>query len=211
MNVLSVTVDCLRYDRVGCISGRDDLTPNIDSFSRDGIEGLYDEVLRVPLTIRWSAQKTVARVDGQVELTTIVPTVLDLLGLPIPEQIVGRSAVPWLTGDASATEPINPEAMASGGVSEQWAAVGVRTQEWKCILHRSGDQQQIKSRLYHLTTDPVELEECGQRYPDVLAQMKQCAEDHIQRLLEKLVPGQGVEEDLPEEVVARLQALDYMD
>ena len=176
-----------------------------------GIEGLYDEVLRVPLIIRWPAQTTVARVDGQAELTTIVPTVLDILGLPVPENLVGRSAVPWLTGEVAATEPVNEEAMASGGVSEQWAAVSVRTQEWKYILRRSGGREQTNKQLYHLATDPAELEECGKRHPEILVRMNQRAEAHIQRLLEKTMPGQDLEEDLPDEVVARLQALGYMD
>ncbi len=34
MNVLLITVDCLRHDRLGITSGRTDLTPNLDRFSQ---------------------------------------------------------------------------------------------------------------------------------------------------------------------------------
>lgn len=176
-----------------------------------GIEGLFDEVLRVPLIVRVPGRQTVTRVGGQTELTAIVPTVLDLLGLPAPEHVVGRSAVPWLAGEVAATEPINQEAIASGGVSEQWASVAVRTQEWKYILRRAGNKEQVRSQLYHLAKDPGEREECGQSHPDVLALMDHRAEAHIQDLLKKIVPAEEAEEELPDEVVARLQALGYMD
>jgi arylsulfatase A-like enzyme len=176
-----------------------------------GVKGLFDEVLRVPLILRVPGQRTVPRVDGQAELTTIVPTILDLLGLPTPEYAVGHSAVPWLTGAVAPTEPVNEEAIANGDVSEQWAAAAVRTQEWKYILCYTGDREQTTSQLYRLATDPAELEECGQRYPEVVAQMNQRAEAHIRQLLDKVLPAQDLEEELPDEVVARLQALGYMD
>ena len=174
-----------------------------------GFEHPFDETVRVPLIVRWPGRQTVPRVEGQVELTTIVPTVLDVLGLPLPEQAVGRSAVSWLRGDAAGDQPINPEAITSGGVSEQWTAVSVRTAEWKYILRRSGLDRILESSLYHLKGDPQELQECGQQYPDVLARLREHAEAHVRTILEGAAP-EGDEQEMPEEVVARLRSLGYL-
>ena len=145
-----------------------------------------------------------------MKLTTILPTVLDVLGLPIPDHVVGRSAVPWLRGEVASTKPINTEAISSSGISEDYAVISVRTQEWKYILRRSAAGDVRHSELFHLMTDPSEQDECGQRHPDVVARMNQQAEAHVQRVLDSDEP-EGEEIELPEQVVARLRALGYMD
>ncbi|MFC2036979.1 sulfatase [Chloroflexota bacterium] len=172
---------------------------------------LFDEVLRVPLVVRWPGQETVPQVSGQTELTTIVPTVLDALGLQIPDHVVGRSAVPWLLGEVSSEETISTEAISSGRITEQYASVSVRTGEWKYIIRRSMTRQSREVELYHLASDPDEQVECSQRYPEVSAQMNQRAEAHVHRVLEGTTPAAEEGEELPEEVVARLRALGYMD
>ena len=63
---------------------------------------MYEEASRVPLLMRvpWLAREhmTVAESVGHIDL---VPTLLDLLGEPVPGHIQGKSLVPALAGDAS--------------------------------------------------------------------------------------------------------------
>jgi arylsulfatase A-like enzyme len=57
--------------------------------------GLHEEVLRVPLL--WWAPGLVARgrrVPGLVGLIDVAPTILDLLGLPVPPELQGTSLAP---------------------------------------------------------------------------------------------------------------------
>lgn len=170
----------------------------------------FDEVIRVPLVIYWPGRETKPRVDGQVELTTIVPTVLDILGLPIPDHLAGTSSVPWLRGEASLADPVNAEALTNSGISENFAAASVRTHEWKYVLHRSMARNVHERQLYHLATDPGEQDECSQRYPEVVARLNERAEAHMRRVQDGMVPDtEGTA--MPEEVVARLRALGYMD
>ena len=57
---------------------------------------IYESVLRVPLIIRTPAVSP-GRIGGVVRLTDVMPTVLDLLGIPAP-RIDGVSLVDLLTG-----------------------------------------------------------------------------------------------------------------
>jgi len=57
---------------------------------------IYRELLHVPLIIREPGQTRGARVDEPVSLIDLAPTLLDLLGLPSPEQFQGQSLVPLI-------------------------------------------------------------------------------------------------------------------
>jgi arylsulfatase len=175
-----------------------------------GHRHLYDEVIRVPLLIRWPGVETVPRVDGQVELTTIVPSVLEVLGLAVPPQVEGRSSVPWLLGDKPLSEPVNAEAISSSTINERYAVVCIRTEEWKYFLRKWMTKDKQESGLFHLEADPGEQDDCEDRYPDIVAWLNGLAEAHIQRLLDGASPDSAAE-DIPEEVVSRLRALGYVD
>ena len=52
---------------------------------------MYQEAVRAPLIIRLPGQDRGCRVDGPVSQIDIVPTLLDLMGQPIPESLEGKS------------------------------------------------------------------------------------------------------------------------
>jgi arylsulfatase A-like enzyme len=56
----------------------------------------YEEAVRVPLFIRMPGQKQGHRVNGPVSQIDVVPTLLDLMGQPIPEDVEGKSLRKWL-------------------------------------------------------------------------------------------------------------------
>ena len=61
---------------------------------------VYDCGARVPLAARWGAKVPGGRtVTDFVSLTDIAPTLLAAAGLPVPEEMTGRSLLPILTGD----------------------------------------------------------------------------------------------------------------
>lgn len=64
----------------------------------------YEGLVRVPLI--WSWRGVFAenrRSDALAELSDIVPTLMEICGLPIPEYISGRSLLPMLTGAPTAS------------------------------------------------------------------------------------------------------------
>ncbi len=59
---------------------------------------LYDLGTRIPLAIRWGAKVKGDRIiEDFVSLTDLAPTFLEAAGLPIPNEMTGRSLVPLLT------------------------------------------------------------------------------------------------------------------
>jgi arylsulfatase len=61
----------------------------------------YESLVHVPLIFSWPGHfEAGLRSNALVELTDLVPTLLDAVGLPISPHVQGRSLQPILTGDA---------------------------------------------------------------------------------------------------------------
>jgi choline-sulfatase len=66
---------------------------------------IYESVTRVPFIIRMPDERMRGRrVADPVRTVDIVPTALQLLGMPAPTSVEGRSLVPLMTGDARELE-----------------------------------------------------------------------------------------------------------
>jgi N-acetylglucosamine-6-sulfatase len=120
-----------------------------------------EESIRLPLVVRYPGltPPTQPRVVDQMILTIdFAPTILDLVGLPIPSKMQGRS---WKT-------------LAQGQQDPQWRSSfaylynyekqfpytpnvrALRTGEWKYIRYPNSPTPHM-AELYHLTDDPLEL------------------------------------------------------
>ena len=65
----------------------------------DHAHSLADRVLHVPLMVRLpGGRRGGSHVAPQVELVDVMPTALELAGIPPPAGLAGRSLVPWLEG-----------------------------------------------------------------------------------------------------------------
>jgi arylsulfatase A-like enzyme len=111
---------------------------------------LYDELVRVPLVIRYPGKirgGTVVR--EQVSHLDIMPTVLDLAGLPIPAQCQGRSIRPLLEGRAGSWVD-RPAYMESTADNKRLR--GARTPSQKIVEQVALE----KTHLFDLAADPGE-------------------------------------------------------
>jgi len=59
---------------------------------------LWQEVARVPLMIRLPRARG-RRIRGYAQMTDLMPTILELAGLEVPQTCQGMSLVPWLRGE----------------------------------------------------------------------------------------------------------------
>jgi tetratricopeptide (TPR) repeat protein len=88
-------------------------------------------------------------VEAQVRTTDILPTILELLGLPIPETLDGASLTPFFTG--SETTPRTVFGQTDYPLRFEWAPLrSVRKEGFKFI-------EAPKPELYDLRSDPGEL------------------------------------------------------
>jgi len=101
-------------------------------FFEHGLKGhrnsLFDELIRVPLVIRYPARIAPgARVTAQTRAIDIGPTLLELAGLPAPDQVMGES----LVGLAAGRELDFDNTAVSELFSVGQRVRTVRTLEWK--------------------------------------------------------------------------------
>jgi arylsulfatase A-like enzyme len=138
---------------------------------------IYQGVLHVPLILRWPGHiPPAATVDSLVEITDLLPTVLDSAGLPQPEGLPGHSLLPMI-----GTQEAAPESFAFAEMLHRLpegqnaeppmdAAYSVRDARWKLVLNPSGLHSRkvpyaclpgrgypiARQELYDLLRDPGE-------------------------------------------------------
>jgi arylsulfatase A-like enzyme len=114
---------------------------------RFGHDALFEELLRVPLVVRVPDAERRGlrrgRVGEVVRLVDVLPTVLDLVGLPAPDHLEGRTLVPLLRGGEEAPRFVFAQNRETG--SDALAAGG-----WKLVAERWRDL------LFDLARDPAE-------------------------------------------------------
>jgi arylsulfatase A-like enzyme/multidrug efflux pump subunit AcrA (membrane-fusion protein) len=129
--------------------------------------GLYDSVVHVPLILWAPGRVPVVDSPAMVTLVDVLPTVLEILGLPEADGIDGRSLMPLMRGEATVHRDVVMLSEATWQASR-----GVRTEEWKFIRYL---QSTIYGRdgveLYHLPDDPDEQENVAELHPEVAEDM----------------------------------------
>jgi arylsulfatase len=126
-------------------------------------QGLHEELVRVPLLIRWPAGIAGGRrIDEPVSLLDVYPTLLDLAGLPSREGLLGKSLAGVLRGHvASRTAPVFSELLPPQGDMR-----AVRDGHWRLIRQNGGGLQ-----LFDLATDPGEQHDVASERPDVVGRL----------------------------------------
>ncbi len=137
-----------------------------ESFGEHGVEGhgqnLYQEVTAVPLLISlpFALEEGVV-VEDLVSNADIMPTILDLVGLPPMEGVTGRSLVPAVEAAArgerpAPAQPVFAQLDRTWGMTEHAPKdlVSVRNERWK-LLRWMDDSRPLQ--LFDLENDPKEL------------------------------------------------------
>jgi arylsulfatase A-like enzyme len=142
----------------------------------------YDEIVRVPLMIRYPRKLGPGKSDLVVDLTDLMPTLLDMLGRPRPPQAQGQSVIPFLTGGRDPararryafSERVHPDPQGTRRLGRgTTGAFMIRGQGWKYIRYGRGPNQQF---LYHLADDPGETRNLASE-PGYTAKLKELSEE----------------------------------
>ncbi|MBU0716243.1 MAG: sulfatase-like hydrolase/transferase, partial [Verrucomicrobia bacterium] len=133
---------------------------------------LYDESIKVPLIMRYPRKLPQGKViQRQISQIDIMPTVFDLLDLPKPSWMDGRSTLPLINGGAvefreevyAETTPAGWQALENDD-REIWC---VRTEEWKLILYTTADRHEKRWELFNLKSDPAEIKNIFDQRRDI--------------------------------------------
>ncbi len=117
---------------------------------------LFDELLHVPL-ILVAPEVEPAVEEALVTSIDVAPTLLELVGIPVPEQMQGR--------DLLASDVPAPEFVVSQFGTSLYA---VRTTRWK-LMERTADG---RLALFDLVADPKERRDVSRDHPEVVRQLR---------------------------------------
>jgi arylsulfatase A-like enzyme len=186
---------------------------------------LYDELIRVPLIVDVPGLES-RRVEEQVGLESIPPTVTDILDVQSPAPWTGTSMLPSVRGGERSVEgpvvsvTVRGEEVTSQPIPRSLAdgdlLVSARSRDWTYIQNVETNERE----LYHRPTDPGEqtnlASEPTAEQQDVIEELAPVVVDHAGRLLDGFTAmetdedGNGPpEERIDTDLEARLSALGY--
>ncbi|WP_083857070.1 sulfatase family protein [Natrinema limicola] len=170
--------------------------------------GLYDTSVHVPLIIH-DPRRDHRRVDGLVQHTDIVPTILDFAGIEAPTDLRGNVL------------PDTREFAFAEAIEHRMQMV--RTDDWKLIIPRDLDYLRHQywydgdgeTELYDLTEDPDETKNIANEHPDVISRLTNMLEAELEtqeRIVEEATDrSAAINDNDMDEIKSRLNALGYAD
>ena len=178
---------------------------------------VYGDMINVPMFVRWPG---VVPAGVVVERTTqsidLMPTLLELTRLPVPEAAQGRSLVPVMAA------PDDPTAYGGGrapvfsetaGDDEEDAtpdAYAVVHDGWKLIWNAVNHDDRPELELFDHRADPLNLVNLADEHPDKVAELKKLLDGWKAEAEAARVSDEGLEEDLSPQEIEELRALGYL-
>ena len=178
----------------------------------------YGEMVNVPLFFWWpEVVPAGAVVDELVQSIDVMPTLLELSGLSVPEQVQGQSLVPLMAAPEApdmfgwVSRPAFSERRNPGFGREEpdIESLAVVLDGWKLVKNLNVPEGRSELELYSHVDDPLNLDDVAADHPDIVERL--AAE--IDRW-QAVALAQKVEEEsidsIPPEDLARLRALGYI-
>ena len=161
---------------------------------------LYDSIVRVPLIFALPGVLPVGtEVRDTTRLSDVMPTILDLLGWPVPAEVSGETLAAALAGGTL------PARRVYGETDYPFESFG-----WSPLRSLiDGDWKYIRAplpELYDLSADPGELENLAAAQPDRVARMAVA----LTEIEAGMVRREAAEVDLAAAELATLRGLGYL-
>jgi len=126
---------------------------------------LYEGGIRVPMLVRWPGKiKAGTITDHLSAFWDVMPTLAELTGAEVPENIDGISFLPTLLDRKRQKQ----HDYLYWEFHEQGGKIAVRTGNWKGVKLNVNKDPQAKIELYDLSKDPGETTDVSSAYPDVV-------------------------------------------
>ncbi len=173
-----------------------------EEFNEHGVVGfhshsLYDELLRVPLIVKYPDNRHAGTVvEQQVRGIDVAPTVLGFLGLPNPTEFSGADVGPLVRGEEMA--PL--EAISRMDRKAGRERSSIRTSEWKLAGLAK------RRSLFNLVEDPEELWDRSLKDSGVAEELQQ----RLEAIIASRQPYEAPVVAPPEATLDELRKLGYL-
>ena len=164
-----------------------------------GHNDVFEPILRVPLLIRLPGGEPARRIDRGVMLVDLLPTVLELLGLPEPGELRGASLTGLWREDGA-----GPERMR---VAEYPDHRAYYLGKYKLIERTIGEE--TRTWVFDIARDPDEVRDLGDRRASFRDQILARANELAQRSLGPAGEEEGDKPPVSAEMLEELRALGY--
>jgi arylsulfatase A-like enzyme len=185
---------------------------------------VYSELTSVPLMLyRPGVIPSGIRIKETVRSIDLMPTLLELSGLPIPKAVEGQSLIPLLGAvrDGKPAESFGwkPQPAVSEKARTEKAA-GPRPHEiesyaivydgWKLIHNVHGIAGMPEFELYDHRTDPLDLKDVAAQHPDLVQSLQARLADWDKMVEARKLPKAGAADPLTTKEMNRLRGLGYI-
>jgi len=114
---------------------------------------MFDDLLRVPLILTGPKIPNNVLITNMIRQVDIFPTILDLISIPVPNDIDGKNLLPLIEGQDT-EELISYIESPPLVENPSMKYIGIRTSKYKFIQNIHDDKQSYE--LYNLQNDPLE-------------------------------------------------------
>jgi arylsulfatase A-like enzyme len=128
-------------------------------------QSLYDELLHVPLLMRFPDATFRGRVDAQVRTMDIFPTVFDALGMSVPTGIDAVSLMPLARGEA---RPPQSDLAVAESVLLKPERKAIRRRDGKLVVEPGTG----RTMLFDLVADPAERKNVAAQQPEEVERLR---------------------------------------
>jgi arylsulfatase A-like enzyme/Flp pilus assembly protein TadD len=165
---------------------------------------VYDTTIHAALIVRPPSGGAAGRVvDRVVSHVDVLPTILDMAGLPVPESVQGESLVPLIAGRAGDRDRTVYSESLYPLLHYGWAPLrALRSERFKLI-------DAPRAELYDLAHDPAEEENLGGRDPNRAEEMAAALRD-LRHRIERGESAGATKPDVDERTLAKLRSLGYV-
>jgi arylsulfatase A len=150
---------------------------------------LYEGGIRVPFIVHWPGVIQPGRESAHPSaFWDFLPTVCDMLSLPVPADIQGISYLPTLRGEGEQRE----HESLYWELHEHGVRRGLRAGDWKIVQYDVGKMKPGAFQLYHLKNDISEKVDLANKNPEKLAELR--AKMIAARVPSKLFPQPALDQ-----------------
>lgn len=136
---------------------------------------LHEEMTHVPLIICPPDILEGKRTSALTQSADVMPTLLDLFGVPIPGAVQGRSLLSLIQCDNN----FHHEYICAGFVDEEEVALSLRTEDWMYFVHDSPTMEEKRECLFLKPEDRWEVNDVRQNHFEFSEELDQVLRTYV--------------------------------